>query len=70
MLYVALSGLVLICFYEMHLKFLLCTIYFRLDDSKLLKQYQSVSEDMIGADMRFRNSWATWNLNQGMCNVL
>ena len=24
----------------------------------------------MGADMRFRNSWAAWNPGQGMCNVL
>ena len=29
-----------------------------------------LSEEMMGADMRFRNSWAAWNPNQGMCNVL
>ena len=44
------------CFYEIHLKFLLSHVYFHLDDSKLWKQYQSVSEEMMGEDMRFRNS--------------
>ena len=71
MLYVALSGLVLFeiflrrhiftifmttCFYKIHLKFILSHIYFHLDDCELLKQYQFVSEEMMGADMQFRNS--------------
>ena len=60
----------LACFYEMHLKFLLSHIHFHLNDSKLWKQNQSVSEEMMWADMQFRNSWATWSSNQGMCNVL
>ena len=65
-----LHAYLLACFYEVHLKSLLSHMYFHLDDSELWKQYQSVSEDMMGADMRFRNSWAAWNPNQGMCNVL
>ena len=56
--------------YEIHLKFLLSHIYFDLDDSKLCKQYQSVSEEMMGADMRFRKSWAARNTSQGIYNVL
>ena len=66
MLFVALSGLVLICnilveinfchlhaymlacFYEIHLKFLTSYIYFHLDNSGLWKQYQSVSQEMMG----------------------
>ena len=32
----------------MHLKFLTSHIYFRLDDFELWKQYQSVSQEMIG----------------------
>ena len=60
----------LACFYEIHLKFLLSLIYFHLDNSELWKQHQSVNEEMMGTDTRFRNSWAAWNPNQGMCNVL
>ena len=35
-------------FYEIHLKFLTSHIYFHLDDSELWKQYQSVSQKMMG----------------------
>ena len=35
-------------FYEIHLKFLTSHIYFHLDDSELQKQYQSVSQEMMG----------------------
>ena len=35
------------CFYEKHLKSLTSRIYFRLDDSKLCKQYQSVAQEMM-----------------------
>ena len=38
----------LACFYEIHLKFLTSHIYFHLDDSELWKQYQSVSQKMMG----------------------
>ena len=38
----------LACFYEIHLKFLTYHIYFHLDDSELWKQYQSVSQEMMG----------------------
>ena len=64
MLSVASSGLVLICniFEETFLlsscllaslllrdlKFLISNIYFHVDDSKLLKQYQSLSQEMMG----------------------
>ena len=37
-----------VCFYEIHLKFLTSHIYFHLDDSELWKRYQSVSQEMIG----------------------
>ena len=48
----------LACFYKKHLKSLTSHIYFYLDDSKLWKQYHSVSQEMMEqiADMRFRNS--------------
>ena len=36
----------------------------------LLEQYQSLSQEINGADMQFRNSWAARNLNQGLRNVL
>ena len=67
MLYVALSGLVLICsffeetyfchlhtyllacfLHEIHLKFPLSHIYFHLGNSELWKQYQSVSQEIMG----------------------
>ena len=51
-----LHAYLLACFYEIHLKFILSRIYFHLDDCKLWKQYQSVSEEMMGADVQFRNS--------------
>ena len=35
------------CFYEKHLKSLTSQIYFRVDDSKLCKQYQSVTQEMM-----------------------
>ena len=38
----------LACFYEIHLKFLTSHIHFHLDDSELWKQYQSVSQKMMG----------------------
>ena len=38
----------LACFYEICRKFLTSHIYFHLDDSELWKQYQSVSQEMIG----------------------
>ena len=38
----------LACFYEIHLKFLTSQSYFHLDDSELWKQYQSVSQEMMG----------------------
>ena len=37
----------LACFYEKHLKFLTSHIYFHSDNSKLLKQYQSASQEMM-----------------------
>ena len=42
-----LHAYLLACFYEKHLKFLTSHIYFHLDDSKLWKQHQSVSEEMM-----------------------
>ena len=44
------------CFYVIHLKFLTSHIYFHLDNSKLWTKYQSLSQEMIGADMGHRNS--------------
>ena len=47
----------LACFYEMHLKFLTSHICFHLYYSKLWKQYNSASQEMMEqTDMRFRNS--------------
>ena len=43
-----LHAYLLACFYEIDLKFLLSHIYFHLDDSELWKQYQSVSQEMMG----------------------
>ena len=43
-----LCAYLLACFYEIHLKFLTSHIYFHLDDSKLWKQYQSISHEMMG----------------------
>ena len=43
-----LHAYLLACFYEIHLKFLTSHIYFHLDDSKLWKQYQSISHEMMG----------------------
>ena len=42
-----LHAYLLVCFYEKHVKFLTSHIYFHLDDSKLWKQYQSVSQEMM-----------------------
>ena len=42
-----LHAYLLACFYEKHLKFITSHIYFYLDDSKLLKQYHSVSQEMM-----------------------
>ena len=38
----------LVCFYQIHLKFLTSHIYFYLGDSKLWKQYQSLSQEIMG----------------------
>ena len=38
----------LACFYEIHLKFLTSHIYFHLVDSELWKQYQCLSQEMMG----------------------
>ena len=38
----------LACFYKILVKFLTSHIYFHLDDSELWKQYQSVSQEMMG----------------------
>ena len=43
-----LHAYLLACFYEIHLKFLTSRIYFHLDDFELWKQYQSVSQEMMG----------------------
>ena len=43
-----LRAYLLACFYEIHLKFLTSHIYFHLDDSELWKQYQSLSQEMMG----------------------
>ena len=56
----------LACFYEKHLKFLTSHMCFHLDNSELWKQYQSVNQSRDdGAGMRFRNSSAARNPNQG-----
>ena len=55
-----LHAYLLVCIYEIHLRFLTSHIYFRLDDCG--KPYQSSTREMDdGADMRFRNSQATRN---------
>ena len=43
-----LNAYLLACVYEIHLIFLTSHIYFHLDDSELWKQYQSLSQEMIG----------------------
>ena len=43
-----LNAYLLACFYGIHLKFFTSHIYFHLDDSELWKQYQSLSQEMMG----------------------
>ena len=43
-----LHAYLLACFYEIHLKFFPSHIYFHLGDSELQKQYQSLSQEMMG----------------------
>ena len=43
-----LNAYLLACVYEIHLIFLTSHIYFHLDDSELWKQYQSLSQEMMG----------------------
>ena len=59
-----LNAYLLACFYGIHLKFYTSHIYFHLDDSELWKQHQSLSQEVMGPDMRHGNSWVTRNSNQ------
>ena len=43
-----LRAYLLVCFYEIHLKFLISHINFYLDNCELCKQYQSLSQEMMG----------------------
>ena len=62
-----LHAYLLVCFYE---PFLASYIYFHLDDSKLWKQYQFLSQEMMGQICNLETVEGARNSNQGLCNVL
>ena len=62
-----LHAYLLVCFYEPFLAF---SIYFHLDDSELWKQYQFLSQEMMGQICNLETVEGARNSNQGLCNVL
>ena len=62
-----LHAYLLVCFYE---TFLASYIYFHLDDSELWKQYQFLSQEMMGQLCNLETVGGARNSNLGLCNVL